>query len=160
MLSPTRNQMLQGTLPEGVTLVSISVDPDRDDPATLAELFEFLETETGVALGQVYQDFFLEGALPKLELAEVAATRHASGWDVRGKVRNVGTGEVECPVVVKTEIGEQRTRLLLGARSAVRFEISTTSRPLRVLLDPELTCYRLGLGQFQVLERVDLGIER
>lgn len=129
-----------------------------DRLATIEELLELLEQRTGVALDRFYRDFFAGGAVPELRLEEVVSARGARGFTVTGSVRNTGTGEVICPVIVKAEIGETRVMVTLDSDSAAAFSVRTTAKPHTVLLDPERTCNRLLQGHASmVFERVSLG---
>lgn len=139
--------------------MEVFLSADEAPPATLADLFTTLSTESGVALDRMYRDYFEEGAVPRLRLEEVADERTATGWRVRGQVQNSGTGQVQCPLVVRTELGEERTRLTIDSESSTNFSVETVNRPVRVLLDPQKTCYRLGGGTTDVTERVELGGE-
>ena len=133
--------------------------PGETPPATVKDLFDVLSAESGVALERMYADYFETGSLPKLKLDQVTQERRRDGWRVRGELVNSGTGQVECPVVLKTEVGEQGMRVRVDGPSETEFSFETRSRPVRVLLDPQKTCYRLGMASADRLERVDLGGE-
>ncbi|MCP4657530.1 MAG: hypothetical protein GY856_19160 [bacterium] len=129
-----------------------------DRPGTIEELLATLEERTGVALDRFYSDYFTGDALPELRLEEVVAVRDPRGFTVTGNVRNTGTGEVICPVVVKAEIGEAGALVTVDSESATAFSVRTASRPHTVMLDPKRICHRLRQGHASMLfERVSLG---
>jgi hypothetical protein len=126
-------------------------------PGTVQELFADLEAASGVSLERMYKDYFEGRAMPTLRLEAVAATREENGrWRVQGKVRNTGSGEVMCPVVIKAEVGETKQMVTVDTESATSFDVFTDSQPLTVLLDPNKTCYRYVHRNSDVLERVFL----
>ena len=71
-------------------------------------------------------------------------------------LRNVGTGEVVCPVFVKSNTGTVKVLVTVGSESGTRFTASTKSRPHTVLLDPDGTCHRELPAAGIAGERVDL----
>ena len=126
-------------------------------PGSMEELFADLEAASGVSLKRMYEDYFLGNALPELLLEDVGVARmEGGGWRVHGKVRNVGSGEVKCPVVVKAEVGESKLMVTVDTESATSFDVSLRSRPLTVLLDPNKTCYRFVNKNSSMNERVYL----
>lgn len=133
------------------------LDRKEAPPGTMNELFDDLEAVSGVSLERMLEDYFYGNALPLLRLEAVEATRVEGGrWRVVGKVRNTGSGEVMCPVVVKTEVGEAKEVVVVDTKSATAFELSMGSRPLTVLLDPQKTCFRFVHRNAEALERVYL----
>ncbi|MEM6797002.1 MAG: hypothetical protein AAF725_23710, partial [Acidobacteriota bacterium] len=113
-------------------------------PGTVREFFDRLEARSGVSLEHFFADHLAPGgpALPLLKLEEANVEKEPGGWLVSGVVRNVGTGQAECPVVVKAEGQERSLRLTLEGGGSANFEIRTDREPLTVLLDPERTCFR------------------
>ncbi len=128
----------------------------EEEPGTIEELLAAIEARAGVSLERTYQDHFLGTALPMLRLEDVRARRRDGGWQVEGKMRNTGTGQSICPVIVKTEISERLLTVTVDSESATAFTARTQRRPHTVLLDPERTCYRWLLKTSPALERANL----
>ncbi len=126
------------------------------EPGTIEELLAEIEARAGISLERTYQDHFQGGALPMLRLEDVAARRREDDWLVEGKMRNTGTGQSICPVIVKTEIGERVLTVTVDSESATAFSLRTERRPHTVLLDPKRTCYRWLLKTSPALERANL----
>ncbi len=127
-----------------------------EEPGTIEELLAQVEAESGVSLERTYQDHFLGRALPILRLENVSSRRLDDGWLVAGEMRNTGTGQSICPVIVKTEISERMLTVTVDSESATAFSVRTDRRPHTALLDPERTCYRWLLKTSPALERVNL----
>ncbi len=127
-----------------------------EQPGTVEELLAALEAKAGISLERTYQDHFLGSALPMLRLEEVRSRRRGDGWVVEGKVRNTGTGQSICPVIVKTEISEVTLTVTVDSESASSFTTNVATRPHTVLLDPGRTCYRWLLKTSPALERANL----
>ena len=129
---------------------------DGSEPGTVEEMLAALEARSGVSLERIYQDHFQGDALPMLRLEDVHSKRTEDGWMVEGKVRNTGTGQSICPVIVKTEIGERALTVTVDSESASSFAVRVDTRPHTVLLDPEYTCYRFLIKNSPALERANL----
>ena len=129
---------------------------DGDEPGTIEELLAAVEAKAGVSLERIYQDHFVGSALPMLRLEDVHSQRQVDGWVVAGKMRNTGTGQSICPVIVKTEISERMLMVTADSESATPFSVHTDRRPHTVLLDPQHTCYRFLLKTSLALERANL----
>ncbi len=129
---------------------------DGEQPGTVEELLAAVEARAGVSLERTYQDHFLGRALPMLRLEDVRSRRLGDGWMVEGMVRNTGTGQSICPVIVKTEISEVALTVTVDSESASSFATHVAARPHTVLLDPERTCYRWLLKTSPALERANL----
>lgn len=127
-----------------------------DEPGTVEELLAQVEARAGISLERTYQDHFLGSALPMLRLENVRSRRQGEDWMVEGTVRNTGTGQSICPVIVKTEITERTLTVTVDSESASPFTLRVAARPHTVLLDPELTCYRFLLKTSPTLERANL----
>ena len=130
--------------------------PEGDELGTIEELLAAVEATSGVSLERTYQDHFLGKAVPVLRLEDVRSWQGGDGWVVEGKMRNTGTGQSICPVVVKTELGERMLTVTVDSASATEFSIRVDRRPHTVLLDPERTCYRFLLKTSATLERANL----
>ncbi len=126
------------------------------EPGTIKELFAELESRSGVSLERLYEDHFEGNALPMLRLADVSSRREDDRWVVHGTLRNTGTGESICPVIVKTELTEHVLRLSVDSESDTPFSLSVANRPHTVVLDPEGTCYRFVTKVRETLERVNV----
>lgn len=126
------------------------------EAGTVEELLAVLEEEAGVSLERFYRDFIAGSAVPRLTLESVESRREERGYRVTGQVKNSGTGEVICPVLVKTETGAIRVMVTVDSASAAPFDVRTTSRPHTVELDPGGTCHRLVTRTREAAEKVDL----
>jgi hypothetical protein len=118
---------------------------DRGDaePGTVRELFDDFEAVSGEDLSRFFEEFIEGGAVPELSLEGVSARRlEGRRFLVRGQVANKGAGEVHCPVVVKTELGETQQEVVTRSEGATDFEITVEHRPVSVQLDPRDTCLR------------------
>lgn len=125
-------------------------------PGTVEELLALVEEESGVDLERFYRDFAAGPAMPELRLAGVEWRRQGRDFRVTGRVENHGTGEVVCPLLVKTELGTIKTVVTVGEKAPAAFDVSVTARPHTVHLDPEGTCHRwVTVGRI-ALERVEL----
>ncbi|MEM7354128.1 MAG: hypothetical protein AAF657_25215 [Acidobacteriota bacterium] len=126
------------------------------EPGTIQELFRRLEERSGVSLTRIYEDHFEGNALPMLRLVDARSERWEGQWRVVATLRNTGTGEAVCPVVVKTDVSERVIRVTVDSESDSAFTVSVTTRPHTLLLDPEDTCYRWKTPASQALERINL----
>ena len=68
--------------------------------------------------------------------------RAGAGWEARGTLRNEGTGESFCPVVLRTEHGTIRRVIRIDSAQAVPFVIPSQHVPRTLQLDPDKVCYR------------------
>lgn len=126
---------------------------------TYEEFLErFLAAPGGAALKSYFDEYIYGGALPELVLTDVRATRRgAKSWEVRGTVRNDGTGHATCPVVVKTEESYKEQSLTVGPEAAVTFRFVVEGQPLTAELDPAQTCFRhVTARDYRTYELVDL----
>ncbi len=108
----------------------------------MKELLGDLEHASGAPLGGFYRDFCKDGALPKITLADIQVARRALVWSVSGRLQNLGTGEVVCPVVLSTDLDRVDLPVRVGSRGSVPFELTTTHQPQSVQLDPDQVCHR------------------
>lgn len=108
------------------------------------ELIDAIAKRAGTDLDRFYRDFFAGEALPQLTFVDVAFVRTASGWEARGTLRNEGTGEVFCPVVLRTEHGSIKRVLRVDAKEDVPFAIPAPYAPRTLQLDPDRVCYRVA----------------
>ena len=120
---------------------------------TARELLATIGRHGGVDLGRVYDDYFIGTALPRLTLDGVTFTRAGDAWEVRGSVKNEGTGEVFCPVVLRSAAGSARTIVRVDSASATPFVLRTAHVPRTVQLDPERVVYRFAaVGTIQFVD--------
>ncbi|MEM7586428.1 MAG: ABC transporter permease [Acidobacteriota bacterium] len=129
---------------------------DSEQPGTFEELLAELERRSGVSLQRTYEDHFQGQALPLLRLEDVSAVRRDRQWLIEGKLRNTGTVEANCPLIIKTELSEMRLMVTVDSETATTFSVRSSVRPHTVLLDPEKTCYRFLLKTSPALERANL----
>jgi hypothetical protein len=127
-------------------------------PGTVRELLAAIGRRGGVSLDRVYEDYFAGRALPILTLDAVKFVRSGDSWIVRGMLRNDGTGEAFCPLVLRTAFESSRTVVRVDSHDAVPFELSTPFQPRALQLDPEGICYRWA--KVGVIDNADYGSER
>ncbi|HEX6098298.1 MAG TPA: hypothetical protein VF432_18385 [Thermoanaerobaculia bacterium] len=108
------------------------------------QLLDAIAKRANADLDRFYRDYFDGEALPQLSFENVTFTRAAGGWEVRGTLRNEGTGEVFCPVVLRTEHGAIKRVLRIDSAQAVPFVISAQHAPRVLQLDPDRVCYRVS----------------
>lgn len=121
-----------------------------DDPAappgTADELLELLRRRSPAPIDRLIRDSFQGGALPYPVLDGVEFRRAAgsdTGWRVAGRMRNEGTGEALCKVVLATDLGPESTMVRADAGQSGSFELATRYQPQSVVLDPGHECHRL-----------------
>ena len=99
------------------------------EPGTARELLAAIERRSGVSLQRMYDDYFVGKAIPVLTLDEVSFRADGRRWVVEGVLRNKGTGESFCPVVLRTAAGPVRQTLRVDSKESVPFHSrSSTSR--------------------------------
>ena len=111
-------------------------------PGTVRELLDAISRRSGASLDRVYDDYFAGDALPVLTLEGVHFQRTSGGWSARGTVRNLATGEVLCPVVLRTDGPSERAVVRVESHASAPFELHTAFAPHQLQLDPEHVCYR------------------
>ena len=109
---------------------------------TAKELVDRISKHSGVSLERIYSDYFLADALPELALENVKFERRENEWVVTGSVRNLGSGESFCPVVLRTDFDAPSMTVRVDTRSATPFVLKSRSRPRDITLDPDRRCYR------------------
>ena len=129
---------------------------ESGEPGSIEELFAELEMRTGVSLARMYKDHFVGRALPMLRLVDISSVRENGVWRVAGALRNTGTGQSVCPIVVKTEVAERVIRVTVDSEAESPFSLFVSSRPHTILLDPDRTCYRWQTKTSAALERISL----
>ncbi len=101
-----------------------------------------LEARTGTDLDDLWRDYVAGNGLPELRVENVDVRRAGDGFSVRGTLVNDGTGEVRCPIVVKSEREEVETLVTIEDGTPTPFALRTKARPHTLLLDPRGTCLR------------------
>jgi hypothetical protein len=117
------------------------------------QLIDAVAKRANVDLDRFYADFLAGEALPQLTFENVTFARTAAGWEVRGTLRNEGTGEVFCPVVLRTEHGSLKRVIRIDSGQAIPFAIPTPYAPRTLQLDPDRVCYRVS--KIGVVESVE-----
>ena len=125
-------------------------------PGTVQELFESLESRSGVSLESFFEEHFEQGSLPFLTLRATRRRTEEGAWETHGSLTNKGSGQSTCPIVVSTEVGEEQLVVTVDAASSTPFSLITATPPLGAVLDPQRTCLRIQYRVSQTLERVDL----
>ena len=127
-------------------------------PGTLAELVGDWERASGVGLRGFYDQYLAGPALPTLSLADVAFASGGDGgggWSVRGRVRNDGTGESRCSVVLTSDAARSSVDVVAPAGGSGAFSFRSDVQPRAVLLDPDQRCIRYRPLVPVPVERVD-----
>lgn len=109
---------------------------------TAKELFDTIARRANVNLDNLYRDYLAGEALPKLTIEEATFVRDGKRWIVRGFAHNTGTGEVFCPVVLRTQFGSVRDVVRIGAGERAPFTLTTEYEPRTLQLDPDRVVYR------------------
>jgi len=118
-------------------------DRETDQPATFAEFAAILTRRADGPVEPLLRDFFLAGKMPEPVLEGVAFQSAGSGWQVSGRVHNLGDGEALCRVVLTTDLGPVETTVRTGTHESAPFSLATPHRPQGVFLDPDQECHRL-----------------
>lgn len=118
---------------------------------TARELIDAIAKRGGVSLDRMYTDYFEGNALPKLTLTDVVFRRTVAAWEISGTLRNLGTGESFCPVVLRTRFGSMRKVVRIDSGEAVPFSFTSSHLPQAVQLDPEGVCYRAQIGTIDLV---------
>ena len=113
-----------------------------DGNGTAKELFDIVGRRADVNLDNMYRDYLVGDALPKLTLEDATFVRDGKRWTVRGFVHNLATSEAVCPVVLRTQFGSVRQSVVVGTGERVPFSLSTDYEPRTLQLDPERVVYR------------------
>jgi hypothetical protein len=126
---------------------------DHVDAGNARELFRDIEESSQIPLARFYSDFVEGDALPVLALKDVVFRRAGSGWVVSGRVENRGSGQLFCPVVLRTEFQSARTIVPIDSHQSMPFSFSTPYRPRTLQLDPDRVCYRqAAIGTLDSIE--------
>jgi hypothetical protein len=108
------------------------------------QLVDAIAKRADADLDRFYRDYFTGEALPQLTFENVTFARTPNGWEARGTLRNEGTGEVFCPLVLRTEHGAIRRVIRVDSAQAVPFAIPAQHVPRALQLDPDRVCYRVA----------------
>jgi hypothetical protein len=119
----------------------------RARPGTARELFRDIESASGIPLDRLYSDFVEGEALPVLTLKQVEFHHAGSEWVVAGVLQNSGSGQLFCPLVLRTEFEPVRKTVVIDSHQSVSFSFTTRYGPRAVQIDPDRVCYRhAGVG--------------
>jgi ABC-2 type transport system permease protein len=129
-----------------------------DHPA-LHDLFEVLRphAQHPQAFADCIAQWFEAVTLPRFEFVSATKEQNGASWQVRGRLRNAGTGRVTVDVAVATgerssktsaatdtPYRETRTRVSLTAGGDADFSIDADFLPERVVVDPDVMVLQLG----------------
>ena len=109
---------------------------------TMRELFATISRRGGSPLDRFFKDYFEGTSLPRLTLANVTFRREGDKWTTTGTLRNLGTGEALCPIVLRTAFASSRQVIRIDSNQDVPFTIASVSEPRVLQLDPDGVCYR------------------
>lgn len=120
---------------------------------TAKELLDTIGRHGNIDLSRAYADYFTGGSLPRLTLVDVEYRRVGGRWEVRGAVKNDGTGEAFVPVALRSSQGSLWQTIRVGSVERVPFSFTTDGDPRSVQLDPDQVCYRYAaIGTEGVVE--------
>jgi len=123
-------------------------------PGTLRELVERIGRRGAVSLDRFYADFVSGGEIPMLTLEDVTFRSAGRTWEVAGVVRNVGTGESLCPIVLRTDGEAASAQVRVPSNGTAPFRLTTPYPPRTLLLDPDQRAFRLSrIGLVRSVER-------
>jgi ABC-type transport system involved in multi-copper enzyme maturation permease subunit len=128
--------------------------PGRGDAR---QLFDAIGRRAGVDLTVMYDDFIAGAKTPRLTLADVAFTRSGGGWQVRGTLRNEGSGQALCPLALRTAAGSQWQTVRVDGGTSVTFVFTAASAPRTLQLDPNGVCFREAF--VGALESLDASVD-
>jgi len=129
------------------------VEGGRAGPGTARELFRDIEGTARIPLDRYYSDFIEGEALPVLTLTHVEFRHAGSEWVVSGLLENKGSGQLFCPLVLRTEFEPVRKTIVIDSHQSVAFSFTTRYGPRAVQLDPDRVCYRhAAIGAVDAVE--------
>jgi hypothetical protein len=128
------------------------------EPGNAKELINAIGRRGEVSLDRVYQDYFEGRALPKLTFVDVEFHRAGDVWQVTGKLRNAGSGEAFCSIVLRTAFESVKRVIRIDTKEVVPFSITTPYAPRSLQLDPDRVCYRFAA--IGLVDNVDYKGER
>jgi hypothetical protein len=124
-----------------------------ESSGTMRELFATISQRGGVSLDRFFNDYFEGTSLPRLTLANVTFRRDGDQWTTAGTLRNLGTGEALCPIVLRTAFASSRQVIRIDSNQDVPFTITSASEPRALQLDPDGVCYRYAfVGSIESVE--------
>ena len=118
------------------------IQAEGDEPVGVRDLLGEIEAVSGESLERLYEDHFRESGLPSLTVHRVSVERQGREWRVTGALKNGGRGLANCPLVVRSDVGEVESLVAVESRSEAEFAISVGSRPHTLLLDPAKRCFQ------------------
>ncbi|MEK7843011.1 MAG: M1 family aminopeptidase, partial [Pseudomonadota bacterium] len=110
--------------------------------ASWVDLRRAFETASGQDLRVFFEQWLTRPGAPTVRIAEVARTRSDSGYRVIVTLEQpIPTYRLRVPVALRTEGGEE-IRMLDLERGRQAFTLEVRTRPLEVVLDPDLRLFR------------------
>jgi tetratricopeptide (TPR) repeat protein len=108
---------------------------------TLDQFEEFVSQKAGRSLRGFFGQWVDSTGVPEFR-AEWRILRRAEGFRVPGTVKqDLDAFEMPLDVILKTEAGQERETLIMKGTS-VDFDISTKSKPIEIIVDPEMKIMR------------------
>jgi hypothetical protein len=121
---------------------------------TARELIDLVSRKSGRDLRRFYEDFIAGNAHPELTLEGVAIRKVEGGFEATGSLQNRWTGEVSCPLVLRTDLDPVKEIIRVGDRESVPFRLRSRHRPRALFLDPDGACFR-NKPKAGVVDRVE-----
>ena len=109
----------------------------------LAAIAFAADGEAAAWLDRVYDDSFVHGRNPRLEVGGVTSRREGRSWRVSAELRNTGSGQARCPVVARGEAEELERWVAVDVEATVEVSLVLASRPHTLVLDPARECFLL-----------------
>ena len=103
-----------------------------------------VEQVHGKSMNEFFQQWGMLTNLPRFKLDRVTASRQGSNWRVQGHVLRIGNSlfGVPIPLSLQTQDGLDRQEVWL-AKEDVKFEFPASSKPQRLLVDPEFELLKI-----------------
>jgi len=124
-----------------------------------ANIHDFVKTfnETaGRDLTPLFRDLCWNTGYASYKLSELRSIDLKEKFEIRVKIRNEGEIGVSCPLVLKTEAGEQRKVIRVPGKSEQEFIFAAVGAAKEATIDPEQTAFQYDPGQkYQALLTMD-----
>jgi hypothetical protein len=102
-----------------------------------------LSAAGSVDLGPFIHQWVSRAGAPTLRLAEVTVRNEAGEWRVSGKIlQEAPPYSLQLRLRVESDAGERVDTIVSCAGESCPFTLQSCGRPLRVILDPEVDCFR------------------
>ncbi len=114
----------------------------RGDRFTVELYRKLMEEESGMDLGRFFDQWLVEGVLPRYSLVEAeviyAEDPQTRGfvYTTRAIVANKGTGRMNVPILLETDGDRIDTTILLEEQEEKEVVFQTLERPLSIAMDP------------------------